>query len=135
MEIILLILLLLVFLLPSFLMMRKQRRNQAEVQTFQNALQPGDEVVTVSGLHGSIVGIGETSVELEIAPGVPVTVEKMSVIRYQNTGMIGTAESAGSVGYTHPEAQPDEQRGQHPAEPPYLEDRDVDGPDQPDTRR
>lgn len=134
MEIILLFLLLLVFLLPSFLMMRKQRRNQAEVQTFQNSLQPGDEVVTVSGLHGKVVGIGEASVELEIAPGVPVTVEKMSVIRYRNTGMIGTAESAGAVGYTHPE-QADEERGQHPTEPPYLDDRDVDGPDQPDSRR
>ncbi|MGP6173051.1 preprotein translocase subunit YajC [Corynebacterium sp. A21] len=97
MEIVLLIILLLVFLLPSFLMMRKQRRNQAEIQGFQNNLQLGERVVTVSGLHGAIVSVRETEIDLEIAPGVMVTLEKMSVVRNENQGMIGTADAG------HPE--------------------------------
>lgn len=96
MEILLLILLLLVFLLPSFLMMRKQRRNQAEIATFQSNLQTGDRVVTVSGLHGAVVGIRETEIDLEIAPQVVITLEKMSVVRQENQGMVGT------TGYQNP---------------------------------
>lgn len=130
---ILLIPLLLLFLLPSFLMMRKQRRNQAEIQAFQSGLQPGDQVVIASGLHGTIVSIGERDVQLELAPGVPVTVEKMAVIRYQDSGMIGTAESAGAAGYISPEAG--QQRGQDPVEPPYRDDNDIDGPDRPEAQR
>lgn len=98
MEILLLILLLLVFLLPSFLMMRRQRRNQAEIAAFQNSLQPGDRVVTVSGLHGAVVGIRETEIDLEIAPQVTVTLEKMSVVRGESQGMVGT------TGYQNPPA-------------------------------
>lgn len=99
MEIGLLLILLLVFLLPSFLMMRKQRRNQAEIQGFQNSLQLGERVVTVSGLHGAIVNVRETEIDLEIAPGVVVTLEKMSVVRNENHGMVGTADAG------HPENQ------------------------------
>lgn len=142
MEILLLVILLLVFLLPSFLMMRKQKRNQAEIQTFQNSLRPGDKVVTVSGLHGTVTAIAETSVILEVAPGIDITMEKMSVVRYQHTGMVGTADSAGAVGYTHPEDTPeaplDDQRGQSPSEPPFQAGGDTgsvdNAPEDPDNR-
>lgn len=97
MDIVLLILLLLVFLLPSLLMARKQRRNQAEIKNYQDSLHPGERVVTVSGLHGTIVSIRPTEIDLEIAPGVVITLEKMSVVRNENQGMVGTAE------YGHPE--------------------------------
>lgn len=135
MEILLLIILLLVFLLPSFLMMRKQKRNQAEIQSFQNALNSGDRVVTVSGLHGTVTAIGEDDVELEVAPQVRVTVEKMSVVRYEHTGQVGTSESAAATGAVgqgnpqdHPEQFPDDQQRRHVAEEEVDPDnRDSDG--------
>lgn len=54
---------------------RRQRRVIADAQRLQNSLANGDRVMTTSGLHATVVGSpdktpDETTVELEIAPGV-----------------------------------------------------------------
>ena len=94
MEFLLILLLLAVFVLPSFFMMRTQRKRQAEIQQLQNSLSFGDQVVTASGLHGTVTAIRETEVVLTLAPGVDVTMEKMAVIRHahdQNQQLPGAA--------------------------------------------
>lgn len=111
MDLLLLVLVIAVFILPSFLMMRSQRRRQAELQTMQSALGIGDRVVTVAGIHGTIVNARETQVEIEIAPGVVVTMDRIAIMRQ------ATPEDAGAVaggspvvdeqlGYRHPENNP-----------------------------
>jgi preprotein translocase subunit YajC len=46
----------------------------AEAQRLQSSLTNGDQVITTSGLHGTVVDSGdETTVDLEIAPGVRTT--------------------------------------------------------------
>ena len=55
MEILMLVLILLVFLLPSVLMMRAQKKRQAEVSEMQASLQPGDRIVNVAGFHATVV--------------------------------------------------------------------------------
>jgi preprotein translocase subunit YajC len=58
----------------AFLMImntRRQKRAVADAQRLQNSLACGDRVVTTSGLHATVVAsTEETTVELEIAPGV-----------------------------------------------------------------
>jgi preprotein translocase subunit YajC len=50
---------------------RRQKRAIADAQRLQNSLTNGDRVVTTSGLHGTVVAsVEETTVDLEIAPGV-----------------------------------------------------------------
>lgn len=50
---------------------RRQRRVIADAQRLQSSLAPGDRVMTTSGLHATVVdSADETTVELEIAPGV-----------------------------------------------------------------
>ncbi|HSZ29497.1 MAG TPA: preprotein translocase subunit YajC [Pseudonocardiaceae bacterium] len=50
---------------------RRQKRAIADAQRLQNSLANGDRVVTTSGLHGTVVASAEeTTVDLEIAPGV-----------------------------------------------------------------
>lgn len=75
-----LILLVLLFI-PSFLMMRRQRKQQAELQAMQNALAPGDRVVTSAGIHGTLTSLAETTVQLEVAPGVEITLERIAILR------------------------------------------------------
>lgn len=76
----LLVLLALIFV-PSFLMMRRQRRQQGELQAMQASLKPGDLVVTSAGLHGAISSLTDTTVLLEVAPGVEVTFERIAILR------------------------------------------------------
>lgn len=85
MDIVFLLVILALLFIPSFLMMRRQRKQQSQISQMQANLQPGDIVVTSAGLHGSIVSIGETTVDLELAPGVVVTMEKIGVLRAVNT--------------------------------------------------
>ena len=47
----------------------------------QSSIQPGDHVVTVSGLHGKVVAVEDTSLRLEIAPGVEVRMETAGIMK------------------------------------------------------
>jgi len=81
MEILMLVLILLVFLLPSVLMMRAQKKRQAEVSEMQASLQPGDRIVNVAGFHATVVeNHGETLI-VELAPGFQVTMEAAGVMK------------------------------------------------------
>ena len=62
-------------------MMRKQRKQQDEMRSFQQALQPGDRVISAGGIHLVLTEIGETSVTGEVASGVEVTMEKIAILR------------------------------------------------------
>ncbi len=62
------------------LLIRPQRKAQKEQQARINALQTGDQVVTNAGLHGAIRKVGDTTVDVEIAPGVVVTLEKAAIV-------------------------------------------------------
>jgi preprotein translocase subunit YajC len=66
-------LLLVVLALPLFLSARKQRRAMQETQRLQNSLEPGDKVMTSSGLQATVVGLADDTIDLEIAPGVHTT--------------------------------------------------------------
>ncbi|MGH3886080.1 MAG: preprotein translocase subunit YajC [Pseudonocardiaceae bacterium] len=63
-----------VLALPLILGSRRQKRALAEAQRLQNSLTDGDQVMTTSGLRGTVVGSAdETTIDLEIAPGVRTT--------------------------------------------------------------
>jgi preprotein translocase subunit YajC len=67
-------LLILALFIPIFLSGRKQRRQMAEMQAMQAALEDGDVVMTTSGLRGTVVDASyEETVDLEIAHGVVTT--------------------------------------------------------------
>jgi preprotein translocase, YajC subunit len=67
-------LLILLLFIPIFLSGRKQRRQAAEMQALQAALEPGDVVMTTSGLRATVVDATyEETIDLEIADGVITT--------------------------------------------------------------
>lgn len=45
-----------------FLLIRPQQKRQKEVKAMQDALQKGDEIVTIGGLHGVIDAIDEDTI-------------------------------------------------------------------------
>lgn len=64
------ILLALFMLAAYFLIIRPQQRRRKQVEAVQSALGPGDEIVTVAGLYGTVVEVDDKTVTLEVAPGV-----------------------------------------------------------------
>lgn len=72
MEIVFL-LLLVMLVLPIFLNSRRQRQMQMQTMQLQQSLQIGDEVMTSSGMYGTIVELDEETVDLEVSPGVYTT--------------------------------------------------------------
>jgi preprotein translocase subunit YajC len=53
-----------------FLMIRPQQRRRREVEAMQSAISPGDQILTIGGLYGTVQAIDDESVTLEVAPGV-----------------------------------------------------------------
>ena len=53
-----------------WLMSSRTRKQQAKAAEFRDSLQPGQEVMTGSGLFGTVVEVQDDAVILEIAPGV-----------------------------------------------------------------
>ena len=53
-----------------FFQSSKQRKAMKDLQEMQASLAVGDQVLTTSGLHATVVSVAEESLVLEIAPGV-----------------------------------------------------------------
>lgn len=62
-----------------FFASRRQRKAMQATIDLHNSLQIGDRVHTTSGLLGTITGITDDNVDLEIAPGVVTTWMKLAV--------------------------------------------------------
>ena len=58
------------------LMMRPQRKKEKEEQQFRAGLKKGDRVVFSGGIYGKVHNVEEHTVDVEVANGVIMTVEK-----------------------------------------------------------
>ncbi|OBF35381.1 preprotein translocase subunit YajC [Mycobacterium sp. ACS1612] len=62
-----------------FFASRRQKKAMQATIDLHNSLKIGDRVHTTSGLQGTITGITDDNVDLEIAPGVVTTWMKLAV--------------------------------------------------------
>lgn len=85
-----------------FIIIRPSRASQRRVATLQSELAVGDRVVISAGILGTIRELGEEFVELEISPGVQITVARQVVIRSAPEQALEADE---------PSAAPDNQEG------------------------
>ena len=68
--------LILIFVVFYFLLIRPQQKKAQEQQDFLRNLQKGDKVMTGGGMHGTITGLTDTAVTLEIADNVRIKVQR-----------------------------------------------------------
>ena len=61
-----------IFFIFYFLMIRPQKKKMEEEKKFLDSMQKGDEVYTKSGLLGTITGLTDKVVTLELTEGVRV---------------------------------------------------------------
>jgi preprotein translocase subunit YajC len=68
-------LLLVLLFVPLFFSFRRQKRVAAQQQELLNSLQPGDRIMTTSGVYGTIAEVSEDddTIKIEIAPGMVTT--------------------------------------------------------------
>ncbi|TKJ16656.1 preprotein translocase subunit YajC [Blastococcus sp. CCUG 61487] len=64
------------FVLPA----RQRKTMQQRAQALQEALTIGTPVMTTSGIHATVAALGETTVDLELAPGVVVTFARPAIL-------------------------------------------------------
>ncbi len=80
--------LILIFVVFYFLLIRPQAKRAKEHKQMVQALAKGDEVVTNGGLLGRITAVGENFVEVQVADGVQVKVQRQSIATLMPKGTI-----------------------------------------------
>lgn len=69
----------LIFVIFYFLLIRPQKKSQAEHKKMVANLKKNDEVVTSGGIHGTIVNVKDTTVMLRVDDNVKVEVQKNAI--------------------------------------------------------
>jgi preprotein translocase subunit YajC len=62
-----------------FLLIRPQQKRAKETKAMLQALQKGDEVVTAGGIVGKISKLSDAYADVEIAPGVEITLQRSAI--------------------------------------------------------
>jgi preprotein translocase subunit YajC len=98
-----------------FVLIRPQKRRQAEAARMLNSIDVGDEVLTAGGIYGEVTELHDDDVLVRIAPELEVRVARKAI------GAVIRPEEA-----AEPEAEPEEPVQPEPAidpvEPPKPED-------------
>ena len=71
--------LIIIFVVFYFLLIRPQTKKAKEHKLMVEALAKGDEVVTNGGLLGKVTNVGDNFVDLELAEGIVVKLQRHAV--------------------------------------------------------
>ncbi|SMC24327.1 preprotein translocase subunit YajC [Andreprevotia lacus DSM 23236] len=77
-----------IFVLFYFMLIRPQQKKAKEAKAMIDALDKGDEVVTVGGIVGKITKAGETYLTLELSAGVEILVQRSAVSQRLEKGTL-----------------------------------------------
>lgn len=71
-----------------FMIIRPQQKRQKERQKMLDAVKKGDKVITVGGMHGTVVGLEEKTLLVQVADNVKLKLEKSAI-----TTIVSTTET------------------------------------------
>jgi preprotein translocase subunit YajC len=83
--------LLLIVVVFYLFFIRPQMKRSKEQKKFREALQKGQKIITIGGIHGRIVEIQDSTVTIEVENQVRLRIEK-SALAIDNTQTIETAK-------------------------------------------
>ncbi len=91
-----------------FLILRPQRARARQAQQLQATMAPGIEVMTTSGIYGTVREIRDDSIVLEVSPGSTLRISKGAVGRVvtddASTAADDADETSGAVDGTDTDA-------------------------------
>ena len=73
--------LVLMFVVLYFIMIRPQMKKQKEHKAMVEAIAKGDEVVIAGGVLGRVAKVGDNYLNVEVANGVELQVQRVSVVQ------------------------------------------------------
>ena len=74
-----------------FLMSRPQMKRQKEHKAMLDKLAKGDEVITSGGIAGTVVGLSDAFITVEVASGVQLRVQKGAIASVLPKGTLKSA--------------------------------------------
>ncbi len=74
----------LIFIIFYFLLIRPQKQKEKEHQKMLSAVAKNDEIVTMGGIHGTVVNVKEKTLILRIDENVKMEIDKSSVAYIKN---------------------------------------------------
>ena len=75
----------LIFVVFYFLIMRPQQKQEKDRQLMLKNLNKNDEVVTSSGIHGTIVNLKDKTIIVRVDDNVKLEIEKNSIAYVKKT--------------------------------------------------
>jgi len=69
----------LIILIFYFMILRPQKKKQKEREQLLNSIKKGDKIVTIGGLHGTVVGVEEKTVLVQVTDNVKLKFERSAV--------------------------------------------------------
>ncbi|MDP2923053.1 MAG: preprotein translocase subunit YajC [Candidatus Omnitrophota bacterium] len=68
-----------IFVIFYFMLIRPQQKQQKKHQQMLNNLKKNDEVVTLGGMHGTIINVKEKTFVLRVDDNVKIEVDKSAI--------------------------------------------------------
>lgn len=76
--------LIIIIVIFYFLIIRPQRKREQERQDMIEAVNKGDKIVTIGGVHGTIRRVDDESVLLEVDSNVKLRIDKNAIANVAN---------------------------------------------------
>lgn len=76
-----------------FMILRPQQKRQKEREKMLGAVKKGDKIITAGGLHGTIAGIDEKTVLIQVADNVKLKFDRSAVASIIREGEVETKET------------------------------------------
>jgi preprotein translocase subunit YajC len=76
------------FVIMYFMIIRPQSKRAKEHKQLIESLAKGDEVVTSGGVLGKITDVGDSFIQMEVARGVDIRVQKSAIANLMPKGTI-----------------------------------------------
>ncbi|WP_296491583.1 preprotein translocase subunit YajC [Rhodoferax sp.] len=80
--------LVLMFVVLYFVMIRPQMKKAKEHKAMIEALSKGDEVATAGGILGKVTKLGDSFIDIEVANGIEVHLQRSAVVQVLPRGSI-----------------------------------------------
>lgn len=74
------------FLIFYFILIRPQKKQQQAQRQMREDLKEGDQVITMSGIHGTIKKLKDDIVTLQIADTVRIKIDRQFIGRHRDEG-------------------------------------------------
>lgn len=75
----------LIFAIFYFMIIRPQQKKEVEHKKKVSSLKKNDEIVTIGGVHGTIVSVKEDTYMVRIDENVKIEIDKLAIARVKKT--------------------------------------------------